>query len=317
VTANTRGQLVAAVAAVLVLGSLSVWLQAERDRMPLPTSGQEAMYLSQRATSRVVFAHRTLASDLYWIRAVQYFGGRTRVAQQRSLDPLEPPAALAAEPPVSFDLLFPLLDITTTLDPRFNIAYRFGAIFLSEQHPHGPGRPDLAIALLEKGLKASPEKWQYWQDIGFVHYWNLHDYLKASQAFRSGAELPGAPWWLRSLAATMMAKGGDRNTSRLLWAQLYETANNDYARNAARTKLMQLKAIDDIEQLQKAIDGFAARRGSAVTTWTELLAAGALRDIPRDPSGTQYRLTARSRVELSPGSALFPLPIEPETRPAT
>jgi hypothetical protein len=313
-TSNTRGQLVAAVAAVLVLGGLSVWLQAERDRLPLPTSGEEELYLSRRATSRVVFTHRALASDLYWIRALQYFGGHTHVAQQRAMDPFEPPAALAAEPPVPFDLLYPLLDITTTLDPRFNIAYRFGAIFLSEQYPHGPGRPDLAVALLEKGLKATPEKWQYWHDIGFVYYWDVHDYLKASEAFRRGADLPGAPWWLRSMAATMLARGGDRATSRLLWQQLYESANNEYARNAARTKLLQLTAIEDIERLQKAIGGFNARRASPVTGWNELLAAGALRGIPRDPSGTPYRLTPESRVELSPGSPLFPLPIEPETR---
>jgi len=314
-TSNTRGQLVAAVAAVLVLGGLSVWLQAERDRLPpLATSGEEELYLSRRATSRVVFTHRALASDLYWIRALQYFGGHTHAAQQRALDPFEPPAALATEPPVPFDLLYPLLDITTTLDPRFNIAYRFGAIFLSEAYPHGPGRPDLAVALLEKGLKATPEKWQYWHDIGFVYYWDVHDYLKASEAFRRGADLPGAPWWLRSMAATMLAKGGDRATSRLLWQQLYESANNEYARNAARMKLLQLKAIEDMEQLQKAIDGFNARRGSPVTAWNELLAAGALRGIPRDPSGTPYRLTPESRVDLSQNSPLFPLPIEPETR---
>ena len=30
-----------------------------------------------------------------------------------------------------------MLDLTTTLDPRFNIAYRFGAIFLAERYPAG------------------------------------------------------------------------------------------------------------------------------------------------------------------------------------
>ena len=34
------------------------------------------------------------------------------------------------------------------------MAYQFGALFLAEQPPGGPGRPDLAIALLEKGLRA-------------------------------------------------------------------------------------------------------------------------------------------------------------------
>lgn len=67
-----------------------------------------------------------------------------------------------------YQLLYSLLDLTTTLDPYFNIAYRFGAIFLSEAYPGGPGRPDQAIALLRKGIVAMPQKWQYYHDIGFV-----------------------------------------------------------------------------------------------------------------------------------------------------
>ena len=58
--------------------------------------------------------------------------------------------------------------MTTTLDPRFNIAYRFGAILLSEAYPNGPGKPDDAIKLLEKGLRAEPNKWEYFYDAGFV-----------------------------------------------------------------------------------------------------------------------------------------------------
>jgi hypothetical protein len=276
-----RGPVIAAVAAVLVLGGLSAWLQAARDRMPVPTTTDETLYLSQRATGRVVFTHRPLAADLYWIRAIQYFGSHTRAAE--------------AGAQTDFNLLYPLLDITTTLDPRFNIAYRFGAIFLSERYPHGPGRADLAITLLKKGLDAQPERWEYWEDIGFVYYWTLQDYRKASEAFQHGADIKGAPWWMRSLAATMLARGGDRNTSRLLWTQLYQTANNEYARNAALTKLMQLQAIEDIERLQAAFD------------------RGTLRGLPSDPTGKPYVVNG-SRVELSPDSSLYPLPIEPGTR---
>jgi hypothetical protein len=125
----------------------------------------------------------------------------------------------------------------------------------------------------------------------------VHDYRKASEAFHRGADVAGAPWWMRSLAASMLVKGGDRNTSRLLWRQIYETANNDYARQAALTKLQQLKAIDDIEQLQAALD------------------RGALRGLPRDPAGFPYILND-SRIGVSRESPLFPLPIEPDIRPA-
>jgi hypothetical protein len=314
---SDRARLPVAAAALLVLGSASIWLQTLHDRSPLPASNEETLYLTQRATSRVIFAHRPLAADLYWIRAVQYFGGHVRLARARQADPLDPPPLLAAEPLQSFDVLYPLLDIATTLDARFNIAYRFGAIFLSESYPQGPGRPDLALALLQKGVAASPEKWQYWHDIGFVYYWNLHDYLKASDAFRRGADVAGAPWWMRSMAATMLVKGGDRNASRLLWRQMYETANNDYARSAARIKLLQLQAIDGVEQLQRIVDAFVMRTGRPAASWSDLIAAGAIRGVPVDPTGVPYELVSPSRVQVSTQSSLFPLPVEPVARSAT
>ena len=310
--ARSAGPVVVAVVAVLLCGAITVRLQALRDSMPLDTTDNEALYLTQRAVGRAVFTHRTLAADLYWIRAIQYFGGHARIARARQADPFEPPPGVAANPPPSFDLLYPLLDITTTLDPRFKLAYRFGAIFLSAGYPEGPDRPDLAVALLRKGLSTSPEKWEYWHDIGFVYYWNKRDYQKASEAFQRGADLPGAPWWLRSLAATMLARGGDRETSRLLWRQMYETANNDYARIAARTKLMQLNAIEEIEQLQAFVDRVAARVGEPVTSWRMLGSLGAIREVPPDPSGVPYVLLPTGRVTVSEQSTLFPLPLEPQ-----
>jgi tetratricopeptide (TPR) repeat protein len=311
---RSRLPIVYAIVAVLVLGTISVGLQMFRDaRYPLPSNDEETLYLTRRATGRLVFTHRSLAADLYWIRAIQYFGSHTRRAERAAATFLPPPPALAANPPVTFDLLYPLLDITTTLDPQFNIAYRFGAIFLSEGYPRGAARPDQAVALLEKGLQTSPDKWQYWQDIGFVHYWADHDYAKAAAAFAHGADVAGAPWWLRSLAATTLAKGGDHAASRLLWQQLAETANNEYARNAARVKLQQLDAIEIIDKLQKGIDAFAARRGVPVNGWNEVIAAGLIPGVPLDPAGVPYELSA-SRVELSPQSPLFPLPFEPAAR---
>ena len=130
-------------------------------------------------------AYSTLAADVYWIRALQYYGGTKRRLAAESPQ-LAPPPALAADPAAGYPLLYPLLDLTTSLDPRFNVAYRFGAIFLAEPYPGGPGRPDLAVALLEKGLRERPDKWEYMQDIGFVHYWYRHDYRDAARLVRQG-----------------------------------------------------------------------------------------------------------------------------------
>jgi hypothetical protein len=309
---NSSRPVIVAVVAVLVCVVISARLQALRDTIPVVTTEGETLYMSEQATSRAVFTHRALAADLYWIRAIQYFGSRARISRARQADPFEPPLSIAALPPVSFDELYPLLDIVTTLDSRFNIAYRFGAIFLAATYPDGPTRPDLAVRLLEKGLKAAPEKWQYWHDIGFVYYWSTHDYQKASEAFRRGAALPGAPWWLRSLAATMLVRGGDRETSRLLWRQLYESGENEYAKTAASMKLRQLDAIEQIEQLQVLVDRVAARLGEPVTSWDRLAAMGVARGVPVDPSGVPYTLSPTGHVMLSERSELSPLPVEPD-----
>ena len=130
---------------------------------------------SPEAMKRLALSYDSLLADLYWIRAVQHYGG-TR---------------LSTDPNKRYDLLYPLLDLTTSLDDRFNIAYYYGSTFLAEPPPGGPGRPDLAIALLEKGLRAQPDKWEFAQWIGFVHYWWRQDYQQAAAWFSRAAEFPG------------------------------------------------------------------------------------------------------------------------------
>jgi tetratricopeptide (TPR) repeat protein len=301
-----------ALLAVFGLLASAAGLQYVREqRYPRPTVSQQTLFItSGNALRRMTTGYRALAADLYWIRAIQHYGA-TRIG-------LTAPLARAPLDGASrYELLYPLLDFTTTLDPRFNIAYRFGAIFLSAPMPGGAGRPDLAVALLEKGLRESPRKWEYMHDIGFVYYWDLHDYPKAAEYFNRAADIPGAPWWLRSVAATTLARGGDRGASRLLWRQLYETAPDDRGRQAAALKLLQLDALDQMEQLQERVDAFAKQRGEPPRSWQVLIAAGVQPGVPVDPGGTPYDLSESGRVTLSTSSTLFPLPLEPGARQGT
>ena len=289
---------------IAVLMSTAIALQQVRDRSyTLGEPAQDAVYLkSDKAVGRMSLGFRALNADLYWIRALQYYGGIQRAHREGRQLPEAGPA---------YGSLYPFLDLATSLDPQFNIAYRFGAIFLSEPPPAGPGRADLAIALLNKGLAARPDKWEYMQDIGFVHYWWNHDYRAASEAFRKASEFPNAPWWLKSLAATTLSQGGDRRSSRIMWTVIAQTAGNDWLRNSAVRSLAQLDALDAIDALQKLADQYRDRAGTPLT-WPVLIAAGApLRGVPADPTGTPYELTPDGRVHLGKNSPLFPLPPEP------
>ena len=295
-----------ALAAALMGGAVQMQAWRERAYPPSATS-EDDLYMRSGATLRRVTAgHNALAADVYWIRALQYFGGtKRRLAEVR--EPAPPPALASDE----FALLYPLLDITTALDPRFNIAYRFGAVFLAEPYPGGPGRPDLAIALLEKGLRERPDKWEYMEDIGFVHYWYRHDYPAAARWFTRAGAVPGAPWWLTSLAATTLAEGGDRQSSRVMWEAIRQSAEIDWLRRDAERRLAQLRALDEIDRLQVVVDRFARPAGEPPSGWADLVRARVLPGVPLDPARAPYELSAEGRVRLSRASPLWPLPDEP------
>jgi hypothetical protein len=285
------------VALLIVLMGAVVGLQAlhERGGGPPASTTVNMLYVqSPEAMTRLALSYEALLADVYWIRAVQHYG-RTK----RSSDPNK-----------QYDLLYPLLDLTTSLDPRFDVAYTFGSIFLSELPPGGPGRSDLAIALLEKGLRTQPLKWEFAQQIGFVHYWWRQDYKEAAAWFSRAAAFPNAPFWMAPLAAVTLAQGGSRDSSRLLWQQIEQAEELEWFRDEARRRLQQLDAMDQLDGLRQVVTAFQQRVGRLPSGWDDLQRAGYLPGTPVDPAGTPYRLES-GIVSLDPGSPLDPLPTEP------
>jgi hypothetical protein len=306
---------VAAVALTLLAGAVQI--QAARERLyPTPPAVDDELLLrSGPALRKLTGTFSALAADLYWIRAIQYYGGTKRRLAELGIYPGLTPASAHSLRPDDYKELYPMLDVTTSLDPWFNIAYRFGAVFLAEPYPNGPGRPDLAIRLLEKGLSERPDKWEYMQDAGFVHYWYLHDYKGAADWFNRAASVPGAPWWLRSLAATTLAQGGDRQSSRVMWEAIRQSAEVDWLRRDAERRLVQLDALDQIDQLQAAVDRYVAATGAPPAGWLPVIRAENWGGVPVDPTGAPYVLDPAGRVGLDPSSPLYPLPLEPASAP--
>ena len=281
------------IVAALAALAAAIALQVVRDRQyPLDRRDTERMLYvgSGEALKRIWLEFDALGADTYWIRAIQHYGGDR----------------LGAVSQHQYELLFPLLDIATTLDPYFNIAYRFGAIFLSEGYPGGPGRPDQAVALLRKGIAAQPGKWQYYHDIAFVYYWQLRDFTAAAHWFQRAAAQPNAPNWLQPVAAAMLARGGDRTSARFLWRQLLNSEQVWMRRNAERA-MLQLDALDAIDALESVVRRHTPQ--GRPYSWTDLIARGVLRHVPPDPTGVPFELDpVTGDVTVSTQSPLHPLP---------
>jgi len=249
----------------------------------------EALYLwSGQEVRRLAPGFEGLAADIYWLRTVQYFGGQRLFAREKK-----------------FELLLPLIEITTTLDPRLVIAYKYGATFLCERPPEGAGRCDQGIAVLEKGVAVMPDDWRLRQDLGFFHFIFRGDPERAAAVLMEASKIPGAAFWLKNLAAMCLAKGGQREASRAIWRRIYDQSDGPMKDNA-RQHIAVLDAYDAAEAIQALVAGVERRTGRRPETLEELRQAGLLRRPPVDGSGAPFLYDPQSgTVRVSPHSQLW------------
>ncbi len=249
---------------------------------------EEVLYISSpKMLKRMSLGYTGLMADIYWTRAVQYFGWHRAAHIQQDR------------------LLAPLLEITTYLDPHLLIAYEFGANFLAAPPPNGAGEPDRAIQLIEDGIRANPNTWRLYYNLGFIYYFDKHDYAGAANAFVRGSEIPGAHPFLKILAANMAQHAGESGMARMLWTTTLETSQDKQIQENARNHLRALKVDDDVAVLEKIAEQYRAKTGSWPHSFEQLIAAKLLPGVPVDPLGKPYKLMPEGRFEVSDPAA-FP-----------
>src|SRR5258707_5941192 len=275
--------------AVLLLGFWGVWeLQHAIDARlrDLHQEQDDLVLRSGPLLKAMSLEYAPLIADLYWTRVVQYYGNKHANHQS------------------NIELLWPLLDVTTTLDPNLIVAYRFGSTFLSEPPPRGAGKPELGIKLLERGIQANPEFWRFYEDLGLIYYFDLIDYHRAAEAFLEGSKKPGALIWMKTFAAKIIEQGETRETSVMLWSEIYNSAANADLKNNALTHLRLLRAQADCEQLDRIAGEYEKRTGRRPKSMRDLVNAGLLPQAAVDPLGFVYYFDAEGRAQLNPASPL-------------
>lgn len=242
---------------------------------------EDVLYIpSAKALKRISLGYNGLLADIYWTRAVQYFGWKHK---QRSHE---------------YPLLYPLLDVTTELDPQLIVAYRFGATFLAQEPPDGAGQQERAVELIEKGIKANPDDWHLYYDLGFVYAMNLGDYKAAADAFERGSKLPHTHPFLRILAADMAQHGGDIETARLMWQTTYNSTDDPGIRSNAMRHLQALDVDEMVPKLEQLVAQFREKTGVQPTSFVQLVQAGWIRQVPTDPLGMPYKLLPDGSVQV-------------------
>jgi hypothetical protein len=259
----------------------SVLLLRRVDQLRTGATLEEVLYISSpRALKKLSLGYNGLLADIYWTRAVQYYGNKHHEGAR------------------NFDLLAPLLEITTGLDPQLLVAYEYGANFLAPKPPNGAGMPERAIALEEFGIRNNPDEWQLYYNAGFIHYMELKDYAGAANVFARGAQAPNAHPFMAILAGKMAEHAGDRQMARMMWSTSYQTTKDINVRANAAAHLRALQVDEDVTNLEALTSRYHEQTGLYPFSFAELQAAGMLQGTPRDPLGQSYKLTPDGRVEL-------------------
>lgn len=264
---------------------------------PDPNVVDESLYLNGKTARRMSLGFNGLAADWYWMRSLQYVGGKiVNMPTTVSLDNL---GAL------NLKLLAPLLDTATTLDPEFLDPYEYAAVVLPQI--------DLAeaIRITKKGIDANPNAWRLYQHLGFI-YWQQKDFQAASDAYGKGAQIPGAPTWMEAMKAKMLAEGGSRTTAREIYTRMYEQSTDEKVKEMARRRVLQVDALDQMDALRKLLKTFSERANRCPTSWKEIEPIFRSVRIPIDPSGAPLDPTGvpyvfgktNCDIELNPKSEI-------------
>ena len=245
-----------------------------------------------------------LLADWYWMASLQYVGDKL-IKSEDGLNNIEDLT------PLNPRLLYPYLDNATDLDPKFLTAYSYGAIVLPAIDPQK------AIELTEKGIANNPNEWRLYQYLGYIH-WRLKNYEKAAEVYEKGASIAGAPTFMKQMSASMLTRGGSRDTARVIYSQMLAESTDQQTRDNAQLRLDELDSMDERDAIGTALEQFREHSGRCAVSLAEVFpylrnakpangkslranTSGAI----VDPTGVPYMLdTAKCKAYVAPESRI-------------
>jgi hypothetical protein len=248
---------------------------------------EEPLYISAPTAKRLSLAFNGLASDWYWMRSLQYVGGKI-VNYEDTHDGNIDFGNLAN---LNINLLPQFLQVSTALDPQFMAPYEYGAMILPELDS------EHAIALLNFGIAQNPSAWRLYHHLGYI-YWQRKDYHKASDVYAVGGKLPGAPPWMAAMGARLKGEGGSRESAREMYRHLNETTTDEAIKSMVAKQIIRLNSLDERDTVRNILTDFKSRSGRCALSWREVseplraarLNLDAMTGAPIDPSGVPYEL---------------------------
>jgi tetratricopeptide (TPR) repeat protein len=235
---------------------------------------KEVLYLPKGDYVKVVaMGFDSMWADVLWLRTLQYFGGHFMADKE-------------------YPIMDRLLDVITTLEPRFPDAYSFGGMVLQEEM----NRRDKAVDFLKEGIKNNPDNWRLAYELGFLWFEaarqakdttaKKYDSEQAISAYTIATARPGCPEFVGRIINQMYYEGGEKEVAYQLWTMTKEDAEakgDKFTAQIAEDKLLLMKFQDAADPVQRAVMKYYEKTKKIVPNLQMLVTEGYIDRIPKDP----------------------------------
>lgn len=247
------------------------WVTPQRSldyrRMRWPDSYPLLLLPSGRYLQAASLGHQMLLADIIYLWSIQYYGHHRGEEGRR--------------------FLWHIFEVVTELDPHFIDGYLTGALIMAADMAN----PEMAVRLIERGMKANPDSWILPLNAGFYCWLDLEDYERARQYFETALAIPGAPPWTDRLRAFMIEQAGNLMASLQMWGEIYDdavAANDESTQSIALQHMYRVRVRIDLQLIEAAILRFRTERGQPPPSLEALVRTGYLGIEPFNPNGNPY-----------------------------
>ena len=260
-----RRILVGVLLAVAVAGAVSARVRLVA--IDLAGRGSKALlYLPNgKYLKAISLGHASIVADFVYLWAIQYYSDYERTDRYRYVEHV-------------------FGDVIAELDPGYIDPYWLGALILSTEAQD----VEAGLRLLDRGFANNPSAWI----LPFLAGWEcdrVGQFDRAATYFDRAAKAPGAPPDLFRLKAGMTARTGNLRDAIARWQDVFDDPrNDDGARAIATRQIRTLTVRADVHDLDAAIAAYRERHGRLPKSLDELVRAGIVGALPRDPDGAAY-----------------------------
>lgn len=201
--------------------------------IPHPSPLEELSYYpSGEFLAPATLGHQEAAADLAWLRAVQYYGEHRKTDNE-------------------FTRMFHVFDILTSLAPRFEAAYVFGAFAMAQEGRDFPS----AERLMLKGIEHNPQSGRLAFELGFLYYVRpgTRDLARAGEYFEQASRQEDAPPQAARFAAFARQHSGNLLVAYELWREVLESSPNPALREMAEREMRRIRRALETGRAEHAV----------------------------------------------------------------